>query len=122
MSEMYGIRWMSDDETNRCLNPKCNDPEFRTFHRKHHCRFCGRIFCSACVNFKAFHPKSHQDENICVLCIQSPVVTPSSTELSVDVAVKGSDKEMLAAKSVAPAKPAGSHLAAAVDSTARKVQ
>ena len=40
--------WVDDSLVHNCQN--CN-VEFSFFLRKHHCRNCGRIFCSSCSNF-----------------------------------------------------------------------
>ena len=41
--------WASDDACRHCYN--CST-KFTTFYRKHHCRFCGRIFCDPCSKFR----------------------------------------------------------------------
>ncbi|KAI9335050.1 hypothetical protein BD770DRAFT_477411 [Pilaira anomala] len=38
--------WMPDEQCRECFD--CNAP-FNIFRRKHHCRACGRIFCSKCL-------------------------------------------------------------------------
>lgn len=40
--------WTEDSSVNSCYN--CRD-EFTLFFRKHHCRFCGKIFCYNCSKF-----------------------------------------------------------------------
>uniref|UniRef100_A0A6C0C1V7 FYVE-type domain-containing protein n=1 Tax=viral metagenome TaxID=1070528 RepID=A0A6C0C1V7_9ZZZZ len=40
--------WIPDKKVNRCF--KCNG-NFNILKRKHHCRLCGRIFCSYCTKF-----------------------------------------------------------------------
>eukprot|EP01114_Cavostelium_apophysatum_P018498 TRINITY_DN5732_c0_g1_i1.p1 TRINITY_DN5732_c0_g1~~TRINITY_DN5732_c0_g1_i1.p1 ORF type:complete len:400 (-),score=59.90 TRINITY_DN5732_c0_g1_i1:61-1260(-) len=45
--------WMPDFLANHCT--KCN-ATFSVLHRKHHCRCCGRIFCSGCSSRKAALP------------------------------------------------------------------
>ncbi len=40
--------WIPDKKVNRCF--KCNN-KFNLLTRKHHCRLCGRIFCSYCTKF-----------------------------------------------------------------------
>lgn len=40
--------WMNDSFVSDCLN--CFKP-FTPFRRKHHCRFCGQIFCAECTLF-----------------------------------------------------------------------
>ena len=41
-------RWINDNVVDNCYN--CQIP-FSWINRKHHCRSCGRIFCSKCSNF-----------------------------------------------------------------------
>lgn len=40
--------WIPDKKVNRCFD--CNN-NFNIMKRKHHCRLCGRIFCSYCTKF-----------------------------------------------------------------------
>eukprot|EP01062_Namystynia_karyoxenos_P032568 TRINITY_DN24029_c0_g1_i1.p1 TRINITY_DN24029_c0_g1~~TRINITY_DN24029_c0_g1_i1.p1 ORF type:complete len:1129 (+),score=350.96 TRINITY_DN24029_c0_g1_i1:80-3466(+) len=42
-------RWVADDDSPVCQNPKCA-VRFTTFTRRHHCRNCGFLFCFACTN------------------------------------------------------------------------
>ncbi|EGW33263.1 uncharacterized protein SPAPADRAFT_50162 [Spathaspora passalidarum NRRL Y-27907] len=49
--------WMNDAFVSDCLN--CLRP-FTAFRRKHHCRFCGQIFCSDCCLFISYN--QHKDE------------------------------------------------------------
>jgi len=47
--EMTEPQWTPDNEVLNCTN--C--PQKFTFvHRRHHCRRCGKIFCSTCCNYK----------------------------------------------------------------------
>lgn len=48
--------WVSDDTVFTCQNNNCNS-RFSFFNRKHHCRFCGKIFCATCINFMANIPQ-----------------------------------------------------------------
>jgi hypothetical protein len=41
--------WIPDHKVRKCF--KCNI-EFGIINRKHHCRICGRIFCSSCSKWK----------------------------------------------------------------------
>lgn len=45
--------WVDDNTVFNCYN--CNK-QFTMFLRRHHCRFCGKIFCSDCTNFQANIP------------------------------------------------------------------
>mmetsp|Transcript_72389 Transcript_72389/g.100570 ORF Transcript_72389/g.100570 Transcript_72389/m.100570 type:complete len:264 (-) Transcript_72389:8-799(-) len=41
--------WVPDSQRKRCSNKSCNS-KFTTANRRHHCRFCGDIFCSKCLS------------------------------------------------------------------------
>lgn len=47
--------WQYDD-----LQPQCAScrAEFSPLNRRHHCRFCGKIFCNDCSNVRALIPPS----------------------------------------------------------------
>lgn len=49
--------WMNDAFVSECLN--CFRP-FTAFRRKHHCRFCGQIFCSRCTLFVSYEQHREQ--------------------------------------------------------------
>lgn len=49
--------WMNDSFVSECLN--CFKP-FTAFRRKHHCRFCGQIFCNDCTLFISY--SQHKEE------------------------------------------------------------
>jgi hypothetical protein len=40
--------WIPNEKINKCF--KCKS-DFNTWNRKHHCRSCGRIFCSECLKW-----------------------------------------------------------------------
>ncbi|CAE7939531.1 FAB1C [Symbiodinium sp. KB8] len=44
-----GGDWMPDESASACT--QCGAP-FGWFRRRHHCRFCGRIFCNACSSHR----------------------------------------------------------------------
>lgn len=46
-------KWIEDDTVASCYN--CNQG-FSLLVRKHHCRFCGKIFCATCSNFTSTIP------------------------------------------------------------------
>lgn len=46
--------WVDDNTVISCHN--CNRL-FSIFFRRHHCQFCGKIFCADCSNFQANIPK-----------------------------------------------------------------
>ncbi len=43
------MHWVNDDERSACM--ACNAP-FGVMRRRHHCRFCGEIFCADCCQQK----------------------------------------------------------------------
>lgn len=45
--------WVDDNTVTKCYN--CSK-QFTLLFRRHHCRFCGKIFCSPCVNHFADIP------------------------------------------------------------------
>ncbi|EJS42280.1 pib1p [Saccharomyces arboricola H-6] len=48
-------RWQADEEAQNCFQCKTN---FSFLIRRHHCRCCGRIFCSSCTeNFVNYNKK-----------------------------------------------------------------
>lgn len=60
-------RWVPDDDAFICY--KCA-AKFTAVRRKHHCRQCGRVFCTQCCNSKMrLRHLSYQSlEKVCVLC------------------------------------------------------
>ncbi|KAG2732882.1 hypothetical protein G9P44_003872 [Scheffersomyces stipitis] len=52
--------WMNDSFVSDCLN--CFKP-FTAFRRKHHCRFCGQIFCSDCTLFISYNQHKEERQN-----------------------------------------------------------
>jgi hypothetical protein len=66
-------KWESDDIINCNL---CHQM-FSFFNRRHHCRSCGKIFCSACIKFNVSVPEymdlltteSRHDTKICNICL-----------------------------------------------------
>lgn len=86
--------WMNDSFVSECLN--CFK-SFSAFKRKHHCRFCGQIFCSDCTIFisyrqykdqrqKSAHPKdlqSYSDKlRVCKPCYSDVIVYLSDDSLT----------------------------------------
>lgn len=53
-------KWVDDDTVSNCHN--CNS-WFSLFNRKHHCRFCGQIFCSECVKYSTCIPNELLSED-----------------------------------------------------------
>ncbi|KAL0969056.1 hypothetical protein UPYG_G00222130 [Umbra pygmaea] len=59
--------WVPDDECNSCI--ACKAP-FTVIRRKHHCRSCGKIFCSRCSSHSAPLPRYGQVKpvRVCTHC------------------------------------------------------
>lgn len=59
----------------------CNE-KFGVFRRKHHCRSCGNVFCSACTpHFTKIQALNESDgSRVCIECFQklSKVLEPNS--------------------------------------------
>jgi len=60
-------RWEKDDNVDKCRHCRV---EFTFFKRRHHCRCCGRIFCSQCCP-KAGLPVFGDDFRACSECKES---------------------------------------------------
>ncbi|GIY43633.1 hypothetical protein CDAR_271111 [Caerostris darwini] len=58
-------RWIDDHEVSECLG--CRS-QFSFLLRKHHCRQCGRIFCSSCSNNWLSTPSSRRQIRVCNEC------------------------------------------------------
>ncbi|KAG5483794.1 hypothetical protein LSCM4_04949 [Leishmania orientalis] len=50
-----GDQWVPDAHVVNCMAPGCSN-SFSLFNRKHHCRMCGRVFCSSCCNNLVYIP------------------------------------------------------------------
>lgn len=92
--------WMNDEFVSDCLN--CFRP-FTAFRRKHHCRFCGQIFCSDCTVFVPYRKsKDHERAKdasklpsndklrVCKPCYSDVIVYISESEETSD----GTDSEL----------------------------
>lgn len=42
-------KWIPDKDVTNCFN--CDSRFNKLYRWKHHCRICGRIFCSPCCEF-----------------------------------------------------------------------
>mmetsp|Transcript_32321 Transcript_32321/g.31622 ORF Transcript_32321/g.31622 Transcript_32321/m.31622 type:complete len:111 (+) Transcript_32321:206-538(+) len=56
--------WVKDSKVKECS--KCYK-EFTFFNRRHHCRYCGRIFCKSCTIVKDI-TKGIRNVKICLDC------------------------------------------------------
>ncbi|OMJ68661.1 hypothetical protein SteCoe_26848 [Stentor coeruleus] len=57
--------WMHDSNTKTCLS--CELP-FTTFRRRHHCRYCGKIYCGKCATKKNEKISNKKIQRICAKC------------------------------------------------------
>ena len=71
------VTWIPDERVRRCFG--CGTT-FSTFRRKHHCRSCGRVFCSACTAYRELIPSyylsfsgiiSDEPQRTCASCTQN---------------------------------------------------
>ena len=60
-------RWKSDEEARLCEG--C-DSAFGLLRRRHHCRYCGGIFCGECTSHRAIVKQVHRTEpqRLCARC------------------------------------------------------
>lgn len=76
--------WIPDHRVKSCF--KCRTP-FNILRRRHHCRFCGRIFCAQCTSFTARHAKfTGMDTSLqraCEECAQEAKVEESNSAMIV---------------------------------------
>ena len=59
--------WILDSKAKTCYNCEHN---FTTFRRRHHCRYCGNIFCNKCLikKYNLLHEK--KIKKICKECLK----------------------------------------------------
>ncbi|CBK24667.2 uncharacterized protein [Blastocystis hominis] len=57
--------WMPDQLFTRC--PNCLQ-QFTAVRRRHHCRWCGRVFCDDCCHHKVTISKNGKSQRVCDLC------------------------------------------------------
>eukprot|EP00658_Telonema_sp_P-2_P067896 TRINITY_DN5683_c0_g1_i4.p1 TRINITY_DN5683_c0_g1~~TRINITY_DN5683_c0_g1_i4.p1 ORF type:complete len:325 (-),score=61.60 TRINITY_DN5683_c0_g1_i4:282-1256(-) len=78
----YGVRWKDDSAVTQCALCVA---DFRTSNRRHHCRFCGDIFCGACSSREMHHPKTDRNERACDVCFNRNEGSPGSDGIGVGV-------------------------------------
>ncbi|XP_063396040.1 rab GTPase-binding effector protein 1-like isoform X2 [Mytilus trossulus] len=59
------VRWQQEDDIDDCNNCK---QQFSVTKRKHHCRHCGRIFCSDCVTKTVNSGPNSRPSKVCDIC------------------------------------------------------
>ncbi|BFZ15858.1 hypothetical protein BsWGS_18898 [Bradybaena similaris] len=61
--------WVPDSEAKTCMH--CRKSEFTVVNRKHHCRHCGIVACSACTSRRWLLPQqSSKPIRVCLTCYQ----------------------------------------------------
>ena len=69
--------WLPDGSGNACYN--C-EKSFNILRRKHHCRYCGYLFCSKCVVSKYQIPDGTLLKKICKKCLDSIIKSKQKPE------------------------------------------
>ncbi|XP_071179793.1 rab GTPase-binding effector protein 1-like isoform X2 [Mytilus edulis] len=59
------VRWQQEEDIDDCNNCK---QQFSVTKRKHHCRHCGRIFCSDCVTKTVNSGPNSRPSKVCDIC------------------------------------------------------
>jgi len=80
LQKQYKMTWIPDDMVKLCQNTKCRQAFTKT-SRKHHCRCCGRVYCSPCstnkINLEAFgYTKAVRVCNTCYALVDDIAVQP----------------------------------------------
>ncbi|XP_053557432.1 zinc finger FYVE domain-containing protein 16 isoform X2 [Bombina bombina] len=57
--------WIPDSEAPNCMN--CS-VKFTFTKRRHHCRACGKVFCTVCCNQKSKLQYMDKEARVCVVC------------------------------------------------------
>ncbi|XP_029430138.1 zinc finger FYVE domain-containing protein 16 isoform X2 [Rhinatrema bivittatum] len=60
--------WVPDAEAPNCMNCQVR---FTFTKRRHHCRACGKVFCTACCNRKCKLQYMEKEARVCVVCYDS---------------------------------------------------
>lgn len=75
--------WMKDESASSCFS--CNRA-FTTFRRKHHCRVCGQIFCSACTQLVDGERCGSPNRRVrCCKTCEDALISRSSSDEDVDM-------------------------------------
>lgn len=87
--------WLPDNSVNDCY--QC-EKAFSTLRRKHHCRYCGYIFCSKCTSNKHQLVDGTLLKRICEKCLESIVKTYAAPTTQVEfypaIPRKNSEKQL----------------------------
>uniref|UniRef100_A0A915I0V9 phosphatidylinositol-3,5-bisphosphate 3-phosphatase n=1 Tax=Romanomermis culicivorax TaxID=13658 RepID=A0A915I0V9_ROMCU len=63
------VLWTPDHATSRCANCRA---QFWAIKRRHHCRNCGKVFCSICTNYECPVPQEllFRPVRVCIKCFE----------------------------------------------------
>mmetsp|Transcript_10658 Transcript_10658/g.16042 ORF Transcript_10658/g.16042 Transcript_10658/m.16042 type:complete len:465 (+) Transcript_10658:26-1420(+) len=78
--EFLNPRWVPDEEDNKCCG--CAS-EFDWVNRRHHCRHCGKLFCSTCSSTRSLLPEEfgiRDPQRVCNHC--SNLLAPYQSKLT----------------------------------------
>lgn len=78
------LLWALDEEYQSC--GQCAS-DFSLFHRRHHCRFCGIVFCNVCSNYRM------QGARSCGLCLLKHQIEPNKSSKSSKIRTRKIDVE-----------------------------
>ena len=100
--------WMPDQSCRVCY--EC-DSQFTLFNRRHHCRFCGRVFCAKCThNWVPAHSNIIREDSgkirVCSYCFNQWQQTSLDHEIqvtSLDLSTSPSAASFISTKSSATA-------------------
>ncbi|TPX30946.1 hypothetical protein SmJEL517_g05626 [Synchytrium microbalum] len=109
-------RWIADDEVMACQ--KCSR-QFTIFFRKHHCRWCGKIYCSNCTNGRIALTPNLQPHRVCDSCIDvlTSAASPLPAALRKTATLPNSNRNLLAIpRHIDPVSPRPGSIASEAES------
>lgn len=59
--------WQPNNSATKCSTPTC-ETTFNLVNRRHHCRNCGKIFCSLCWGKESFVEVYNRKVQVCNSC------------------------------------------------------
>jgi len=71
------VRWQHEEDVDGCTNCLVNFAEAGNPKAKHHCRHCGKIFCSSCTTKTVVSGRSSRPSRVCDVC--HTILVPSAT-------------------------------------------
>jgi len=115
-----GPAWVPDDACTMCTGCRRS---FDFFNRKHHCRFCGKVFCNSCssnyrllpVNFQVREP-----QRVCASCCV--VVDPMQDELASSISNSTRHLEFDPAKGSAMSNPLSFSMSAEIKKACQSIE